>query len=62
MENEFDYNAAVEELEKLASAVEQPGVPLPDVERSIRRADELIRACRDYLMGARTRLDEMQKD
>ena len=57
MENEFDYNAAVEELEKLASAVEQPGVPLPDVERSIRRADELIRACREYLRGARTRLD-----
>ena len=45
-----------------SKSLPQPGVPLPDVERSIRRADELIRACREYLRGARTRLDEMQKD
>lgn len=62
MEDKFDYAAAVEELDRLAAKVEEPGAPLADVEAGIKRADELIRACREYLRGARTRLEKMQQD
>jgi exonuclease VII small subunit len=57
MEVEFDYAKAVEELEAIAVKVEDPETGIDDIDKYIRRSDELIEACRAYLRGAREKLD-----
>ena len=56
---EFDYAKAVEELEAIASKVEDPQTGIDDIEKYIRRSEELVEACRAYRRGVRTRLDSM---
>lgn len=52
----FDYAAAVAELEKMASRVESADVSIDDIDKYIRRSDELISGCRKYLRSAREKL------
>lgn len=54
----FDYNKAVEELESIAAKVEDPDTGIDDIDRYIRRSEELIEACRVYLRGAREKLND----
>lgn len=56
---ELDYNKALEELEKIAAAVEDPSTALGDIDRYIRRADELVAACREYLRTLETNVDHI---
>ncbi len=56
---EFDYTKAVEELESIAAKVEDPQTGIDDIDRYIRRSEELIEACRAYLRGARRKVDSM---
>ena len=50
---EFDYAKAIEELETIAARVEDPQTGIDDMEKHIRRSEELVEACRAYLRGAR---------
>jgi exodeoxyribonuclease VII small subunit len=59
MKEEFDYAKAVEELEEIASKVEDPQTGIEDIDKFIKRSEELISACRAYLRGAREKLDSM---
>lgn len=59
MEEKFDYNEAVAELERIAVRVEDPATGLDDIDRCIRRADELIVRCREYLRSVRTQIDTL---
>lgn len=59
MEEMFDYAKAVAELEAIAQKVEDPQTGIDDIDKYIVRTEELIKACRAYLRGARERLDEM---
>ena len=59
MKEEFDYAKAVEELEAIASKVEDPQTGIDDIDRYIKRSEELISACRAYLRGEREKLDSM---
>ena len=61
MENKFDYNAAVAELEAIAAKVEDPKTAVEDMEKMIRRSSELVTACRGYLRGVREKVDEIEK-
>ena len=61
MEERFDYAKAIEELEAIAAKVEDPQTGIDDIEKYIRRSDELVEACRAYLRGARERLDSMDR-
>lgn len=54
----FDYNKAVEELESIAAKVEDPQTGIDDIDRYIRRSQELIESCRAYLRGAREKLND----
>ena len=54
----FDYNKAVEELESIAAKVEDPDTGIDDIDRYIRRSEELIEACRAYLRGVREKLND----
>ena len=59
MEEKFEYTKAVEELEAIALKVEDPDTGIEDIDRYIKRSEELISACRAYLKKAREKLDAM---
>ena len=56
---QFDYNKAVEELEAIAAKVEDPQTGIDDIDKYIKRSQELIEACRAYLRGAREKVDSL---
>lgn len=55
----FDYDRAVAELEQIALKVEDPSTGLGEIDRYIRRSDELIAQCRAYLRGIREKTEEL---
>ena len=57
MKQEFDYNAAVAELEKIASKVEDPSTPLDLMDCLLKQSSELVGKCREYLRNAKQTLD-----
>lgn len=57
MKEEFDYRKAIEELEEIAAKVEDPQTGIGDIDRYMKRSQELIEACREYLRGVRKELD-----
>jgi exodeoxyribonuclease VII small subunit len=50
---QFDYKKAIEELEAIAAKVESPQTGIDDIEKYMKRSQELIAQCREYLRGAR---------
>ncbi|MCR5351578.1 MAG: exodeoxyribonuclease VII small subunit [Bacteroidales bacterium] len=59
MEEKFNYDEAVAELEKIAARVEDPATGLDEIDRCIRRSDELIARCREYLRTVRNTIDNL---
>jgi exonuclease VII small subunit len=57
MEEKFEYAKAIEELEAMASKVEDPQTGIDDIDRYMKRSQELMEACRAYLRGAREKLE-----
>ena len=55
----FDYTKAIEELEAIAAKVEDPSTGIADIDKYLKRSKELTLACRDYLRGAREKLQEI---
>ena len=53
MSKGFDYKKAMEELEAIAAKVEEPQTGIEDIDKYIKRSQELIAQCRDYLRGTR---------
>ena len=49
----FDYKKAMEELEAIAAKVENPQTGIDDIDKHMKRSQELIAQCREYLRGAR---------
>ena len=54
---EFNYAKAVEELEAMAAKVEDPATGIDDIDKYMKRSQELLEACRAYLRGAREKLN-----
>lgn len=59
MTENFDYAKAIEELEAIAAKVEDPKTGIGDIDKYIKRSEELVSACREYLRGAREKLDSL---
>ena len=55
----FDYTKAIEELEAIAAKVEDPSTGIDDIDKCLKRSKELTQACREYLRGAREKLQEI---
>lgn len=53
MAEEFDYTKAMEELEAIAQKVEDPKTGIGDIDKCMKRSQELVEACREYLRGVR---------
>ena len=56
---EIDYAKALEELERIAEKVEDPSTAIDDIDKYIRRSDELVGRCREYLRTLRTKTDNL---
>ena len=54
MNETFEYSKAVEELEAIAAKVEDPSTGIGDIDKYMKRSQELVEACRAYLRGARS--------
>ena len=59
MEQKFEYSKAIEELEAIAAKVEDPKTGIDDIDKYIKRSEELISACRDYLRGVREKVEKL---
>lgn len=59
MKQKFEYAKAVEELETIAAKVEDPKTGIADIDRYIKRSQELVEACRAYLRGAREKVGNL---
>ena len=59
MTEKIDDAKAVEELEAIAAKVEDPKTGIDDIDKYIKRSEELISACRDYLRGVREKVEGM---
>lgn len=57
--NEFNYGKALEELESIAVKVEDPSTPIEDIDKYIKRADELVVKCREYLRSLRDKTEKL---
>lgn len=53
MAEEFDYAKAMEELEAIAQKVEDPKTGVGEIDKYMKRSQELVAACREYLRGVR---------
>lgn len=59
MEPTFDYAQALAELDKIAAQVEDPSTALEDIDKLIKRSDELIAQCRNYLRTIRNKAQQL---
>lgn len=59
MIEKFDYAEALKELENIVVKVEDPSTGIDDIDRLIRRSDELVAGCREYLRTAREKLEAL---
>ena len=59
MKEKFEYAKAIEELESIATKVEDPITGVGDIDKYMKRSKTLIEACRAYLRGQR---DILEKD
>ncbi len=57
----FDYSKAMAELESIAAKVEDPATGLDDIDKYIKRSEELIAGCREYLRGSRSKIETLSK-
>lgn len=57
----FDYEKAMAELESIARKVEDPGTGLDDIDKYVKRSDELIAGCREYLRSVRQKVEDLDK-
>ena len=57
----FEYSKAMAELEEIAARVEDPATGLDDIDKYIKRSEELIEACRFYLRSAREKIETLNK-
>ena len=56
---QFEYTKAIEELEAIAAKVEDPKTGIDEIDKYIKRSEELVGACRAYLRGVRDKLEAM---
>ncbi len=62
MKPEFDYAAALAELEQIALKVEDPETRLDDIDKLVSRSRELLKGCREYLQGVKDKIDSLEKE
>lgn len=62
MDKKFDYAKAIQELEEIASKVENPETKLDDIDALVGRSKELLKQCREYLRTVKDKIDSLDKE
>jgi exodeoxyribonuclease VII small subunit len=62
MTAKFDYAKAIQELEEIASKVENPETRLDDIDALVGRSRELLKQCREYLRTVKEKIDTLDKE
>lgn len=62
MEEKFDYEKALAELEAIAVKVENPETKLDDIDALVGHSRALLKACREYLRGVKDKIDTLDKE
>ncbi len=62
MDKKFDYAKAIQELEEIASKVENPETKLDDIDALVGRSKELLKQCREYLRAVKEKIDSLDKE
>lgn len=62
MDKKFDYAKAIQELEEIASKVENPETKLDDIDALVGRSKELLKQCREYLRTVKEKIDSLDKE
>lgn len=62
MDPEFDYTAAMAQLEAIAQKVEDPKTPLGEVGAMVKRSKDLVSACRTYLRTLHDDIDRIDEE
>ena len=62
MTEKFDYAKAIEELDLIATKVEDPQTKLDDIDALVVRSKELLKQCRDYLKTVKEKIDSLDRD
>lgn len=57
----FDYTKAVEELDGIATKIEDPKTSLDDIGALVSRSKVLIKECREYLRSVRESIQEEEE-
>lgn len=60
MTEEFNYDAAMAELERIEAKVKDPSTPLPEMDALIKRSSFLVEACRKYLRSQREMIESYE--
>lgn len=61
MEEKFDYKSAIAQLEAMVEKVEDPATGLEDIDKLIKKSDEIIVQCRSYLRNVRETVENLDK-
>ena len=62
MEEKFDYEKALSELEAIAAKVENPETKLDDIDALVSRSNRLLKECRAYLRTVKDKIDALDKE
>ena len=62
MEEKFDYEKALSELEAIAAKVENPETKLDDIDALVSRSNQLLKECRAYLRTVKDKIDALDKE
>ena len=62
MEEKFDYEKALSELEAIAARVENPETKLDDIDALVSRSNQLLKECRAYLRTVKDKIDALDKE
>ena len=62
MEENFDYEKALSELEAIAAKVENPETKLDDIDALVSRSNRLLKECRAYLRTVKDKIDALDKE
>ena len=62
MEEKFDYEKALSELEAIAAKLENPETKLDDIDALVSRSNRLLKECRAYLRTVKDKIDALDKE
>lgn len=62
MSTSFDYDKALDEINKLLEDLQDPEIKIVDLERKVARAKELITACEKELTRIENKIEGAKKE